>query len=76
MDMFISYIIPHFTQPDFHIINVRLMVVDQTQKNAYYVRVQRFHCGPVAQLARARVLHSRGRRFNSCRVHNVSVHMV
>lgn len=29
------------------------------------------HCrsGPVAQLARARVLHSRGRRFNSCRVH-------
>ncbi len=29
----------------------------------------RINYGPVAQLARAPVLHSGGRRFNSCRVH-------
>ena len=40
---------------------------DKIKINFYFVP----HFGPVAQLARASVLHSEGRRFNSCRVHTL-----
>ncbi len=34
-----------------------------------FCRFNLIYLGPVAQLARASVFHSEGRRFNSCRVH-------
>ena len=40
------------------------------QKHSIISRCNPIHYGPVAQLARAPVLHSGGRRFDSCRVHS------